>query len=264
MSPEDVQEYDDRFVELLETIWGDGYMSPGGDDEVSLILDGIDLAGGSVLDIGSGLGACAFLMAERFDAGSVVGIDTEARVVDSAAAEAGRRGLGERVRFQPVEPGPLPFGDGEFDFVFSKDSIAHIPDKEGLARELFRVLKPGGMFVASDWMSGADGPMSPPLERYASLLGDHGVGLASPDRYFVALRAAGFEAISYRSRVAWYRELANQERRDLTGPLRGRLEEALGEEMFGHELAVWDALCAALESGDLGPGHWRAARPLRA
>jgi phosphoethanolamine N-methyltransferase len=259
--PQEHQEYDDRFIALLETVWGRGYMSPGGADEVALVLDGLDLAGRAVLDLGCGLGAGAFLIAEHFAAKSVVGIDIEPTVIERATEESARRRLDDRVRFQLVDPGPLPFADGEFDVIFSKDAIAHIPAKEELAEELFRVLAPGGVFAASDWMSGKDGPMSPRLERYASLLGDHGVGLASPDRYFAALRAAGFEQISYRSRISWYRDLANQEIVDLRRPLYGRLADIVGKELLDHEISVWEALCAALETSELGPGHWRAVRP---
>jgi SAM-dependent methyltransferase len=259
--PYERQEYDDRFVSLLEAVWGEGFMSPGGGDEVALILDGLDVAGRAVLDIGCGLGAGTFLIAERYAAKSVVGIDVEATVIEKATHEAARRGLDGRVRFQLVDPGPLPFADSQFDLIFSKDAIAHIPAKDELARELFRVLGPGGVFAASDWMSGADGPMSPGLERYASLLGDHGVGLASPDRYFAALRAAGFEQISYRNRIGWYRALANQEIADLRGPLYEGLADTVGKELLDHEITVWEALCAALETSELGPGHWRATRP---
>ena len=53
----------------------------------------------------------------------------------------------DRCRFRPPR----------FDIVFSKDSIVHIPDKHALMAEVFRVLKPGGRFVASDWLIGHDG-----------------------------------------------------------------------------------------------------------
>jgi hypothetical protein len=43
----------------LEMIWGDGFMSPGGPDEVMRIVAGHDIAGCSVLDIGCGLGGAA-------------------------------------------------------------------------------------------------------------------------------------------------------------------------------------------------------------
>ena len=48
--------YHDRLVGLLERLWGDGWLSPGGPEEVALLLEGNDLDGKSVLDIGCGAG----------------------------------------------------------------------------------------------------------------------------------------------------------------------------------------------------------------
>ena len=48
--------YDDATVDFLEALWGEGYLSPGGPEEVARILAGLDLAGRIVLDIGCGSG----------------------------------------------------------------------------------------------------------------------------------------------------------------------------------------------------------------
>jgi len=61
---------------------------------------------------------------------------------------------------------PVPFPPHTFDIVFSKDSIAHIADKEGLAADVFRLLRPGGWFVASDWLMGHDGEPSLAMREY--------------------------------------------------------------------------------------------------
>jgi len=46
--------YTDEFVDRLEVLWGEGFLSPGGADEVREIVKGIDLAGKSVLATISG------------------------------------------------------------------------------------------------------------------------------------------------------------------------------------------------------------------
>lgn len=48
--------YADEFVDRLETLWGEGFLSPGGATEVGEIVKGIDFADKSVLDIGCGTG----------------------------------------------------------------------------------------------------------------------------------------------------------------------------------------------------------------
>lgn len=258
--PEQTQEYDQRLVLLLEALWGDGYLSPGGDAETALVLDGLDLAGRRVLDIGCGTGGCAFFIDQRFAPASVVGVDVEAGVVEKANADAVARGVHHRVRFVTVEPGPLPFGDGSFDLVFSKDSIVHIADKHAIASEVARVLASGGVFACSDWMKGDDLPKSTALQRYEDLEG-LGFGLASPDVYFAALRAAGFEQIRYTDRTAWLAAKTQAELDELDGPLRPLLEASVGRDFLDHELEVWRALCVVTSGGELGAGHFRAVKP---
>jgi SAM-dependent methyltransferase len=257
--PEQTQEYDQRLVTLLEALWGDGYLSPGGDAETAMVLEGLDLGGRRVLDIGCGTGGCAFFIHTEFGPASVTGIDVEAGVVEAANRAAAERGMASVV-FKAVEPGPLPFADGSFDVVFSKDSIVHIADKHSLAAEIARVLSPGGVFACSDWMKGDDLPKSADLLRYEELEG-LGFGLASPDVYFAALRAAGFRHIRYTDRTAWLAAKTQSELDELDGPLRPQLEASIGRDFLDHELDVWRALCVVTSKGELGSGHFRAVKP---
>jgi phosphoethanolamine N-methyltransferase len=259
MSFEQTQAYDDQLVTLLEALWGKGYLSPGGDEETALVLDGLDLEGKRVLDIGCGTGGAALYLAAHYGA-HVVGADVELGVVEKAKRAAAEKGLEGRVHFEAIRPGPLPFGDATFDVAFSKDAIIHIEDKHGLAREIFRVLRPGGTLAASDWMLGSDAPMSDRLRRYIEAEG-LGFGAASPDAYFAAFRASGFEEVFYRNRTGWYRDQTKEEITALDGPLRAELTQKVGRDFLEHELEVWRLLAAVLDSGEFGPGHWRARKP---
>ena len=138
--------YDQEVIAFLEELWGDGFLSPGGVDEVHRILNGVSIEGKTVIDIGCGSGACAILLAKDYGAKNVVGIDVEKPVCDAAIDRVQLDGASEKVTIKLVEPGPLPFGNEDIDIVFSKDSIIHIPDKETLACEVYRILKPGGYF----------------------------------------------------------------------------------------------------------------------
>jgi phosphoethanolamine N-methyltransferase len=50
-------EYDEAMLALLQIIWGDGFLSPGGAAEITRVLEGVDIAGREVLDVGCGIGA---------------------------------------------------------------------------------------------------------------------------------------------------------------------------------------------------------------
>lgn len=95
-------------------------------------------------------------MIEQHGADYACGIDVEDTVIATARRTAAKAGLQLRIGAVKVVPGPLSFPPQTFDVVFSKDSIVHIPDKHNLMQDMFRVLKPGGLFVASDWLIGHD------------------------------------------------------------------------------------------------------------
>ena len=67
--------YDQQVIAFLEEIWGDGFLSPGGADEVRRVLQGVSIDGKMVIDIGCGSGACAILLAKEYNAKGVIGID---------------------------------------------------------------------------------------------------------------------------------------------------------------------------------------------
>ena len=139
--------YPEPVIGFLEMLWGTGWLSPGGPDELARLLEGEDLAGRHVLDIGCGAGGIDCLLVSQYGAARVTGIDVEQPVLDTAARRARDAGVADKVELVLVSPRPLPFADPSFDVVFSKDSIVHIPDKPALAREVYRVLKPGGVFT---------------------------------------------------------------------------------------------------------------------
>jgi phosphoethanolamine N-methyltransferase len=253
-------EYNEEFVSFLEVIWGEGYLSPGGPDEVARILEGIDLTGLRVLDIGCGTGGIALSLAADYGAAQVIGLDVEDPVLTIARRRAEARGLTDRVEFVKAEPGPLPFGEAEFDFVFSKDAMIHIPDKEALFADVMRILKPGGRFAASDWLSSHDGEPSEIMKSYLVTEGlDFGPG--SPDRYRAALEAAGFEEVRLVNRNAWYAKAARQELADMEGPLYEKGVAAAGNEEADRNIAIWHAMVPALEIGELCPHHLHGRKP---
>ena len=174
------QEYDDDMVALLEAVWGEGFMSPGGSGEVDRFLQGVELSGASVLDIGCGLGGVDLHLVRQHKVGQVTGIDIELDLIRRCQRMAQKQGIAAQSEFVCVAPGPLPFDDCSFDVVTSKDSIIHIADKQALAHDVFRVLKPGGSFAASDWLAGYEGEPSPEMQAYIAAEG-FGFGLASAE-----------------------------------------------------------------------------------
>lgn len=254
------EEYSNSLIDFLEVVWGEGYLSPGGADEVARIVDDIPLDGRRVLDIGCGSGGIAIELVERYGAAEVVGIDIEAGVLERARQRVMKRRLERRIVLQRVEAGPLPFAEADFDAVFSKDSMIHIPEKEMLFDDVFRVLNPGGWFIAGDWLISHDGEPSAEMKHYVSLEG-LSFGMASPRRYHEALARAGFEQITLIDRNPWYLEVARRERDAMAGELYERACEAAGKDLVDHNIETWNAMLTVLESGEHCPHHLRARKP---
>ena len=252
--------YDDDHIAFLEALWGDGYMSPGGPEEVVRLLDGINMSGLTCLDIGCGAGGITVSLVRDYGAGKVIGLDVEEPVCVQARRRVAEADLSERIEIRLVEPGPLPVDDASVDIVFSKDSIVHIPDKELLAREAYRVLKSDGWFVASDWLISHDEEPSPEMHHYLKME-DLDFGMASPVRYRKALELAGFTDIGLVNRNRWYLEEARRELDRLTGPDREAFDAVLGSEAIDDQIKTWRAMIPVISSGEHCPHHFRARKP---
>ena len=254
-----VAQYSDDFIERLHLVWGTGFLSPGGPDEVELIVRGIDLKGALVLDIGCGAGAPAIVLA-RDKGARLVCIDVEPQLIERARRLARDAGVEDRIDFRLVEPGLLPFEAGTFDAVFSKDSFIQIPDKKALYREIVRALKPGGVFAGSDWLSGDDAAEDPVFQKFIHLA-HLSFTMATAAETARIMREVGFEGVETIDRNAWYAEVSGHEVAEIEGPLRERIIEVSNVETYESWLVVRRQLAAATRSGGLRPTHLRGIRP---
>jgi phosphoethanolamine N-methyltransferase len=252
--------YPEPVIGFLELLWGRGWLSPGGPEELAKLLQGEDLKDKNVLDIGCGAGGIDCLLVSEYGAKRVTGIDVEAPVLQTARARAKEAGVANCIELLLVEPGPLPFADQNYDVVFSKDSIVHIADKTALARDAFRVLKPGGVFVTSDWLISHDGEPSVEMQAYLKAE-DLDFGMASPDTYKHALEQAGFVDVRLTNRNPWYREQAREELALLKGGLSEKARRELGDEIVDHNMETWSLMLKVLDTGEHCPHHIRGTKP---
>ncbi len=106
--------------------------------------------GERVLDLGTGTGAVAAKAAALVaDEGFVLAVDISPEMLDRAR----RRSEGGSARFQVREAAAeaIPAGENAFDVILASLSLMYVIDRAAAARELARVLRPGGRLVGAVW-----------------------------------------------------------------------------------------------------------------
>ena len=251
-------EYHDNMVAMLELIWGEGYMAPGGAGNVAKLLQGTDPQGKLILDIGCGLGGPALEMVRTHGA-QVVGIDLEPPLVERARAAARVAGLHEHCRFQQVAPGLLPFADSSFDIVVSSGAITQTDDKSALFAEILRVLRRGGHFSCYEWM-GNGHEHSNDMQYWIELEGLT-YAFETLEQYGNRLSKAGFANVETIDATSWYQREARREYGLLRGELNADLVRLLGRKDADHFIEDWRAMLVVIDSGEMRQGYCRARRP---
>lgn len=102
-----------------------------------------------VLDLGTGTGALALLIARQLGEGQVVGIDPTGAMLSQARENVQGLGLAGRVELCCASAEALPFADASFDAVISSIAMHHTQVQQTL-REIVRILKPAGRLVIAD------------------------------------------------------------------------------------------------------------------
>jgi len=107
----------------------------------------------ALLDLGSGLGGPARLLAGEFGA-DVTGIDLTPGFCRIARALSVHAGCAETTRFCAANALALPFADESFDAIWTEHVAMNIGNRDALYRELLRVTRPGGVLALYDIVAG--------------------------------------------------------------------------------------------------------------
>ncbi|MCY4019519.1 MAG: methyltransferase domain-containing protein [Chloroflexi bacterium] len=113
-----------------------------------------------ILDVAAGTGRLPLLLARnvRFH-GHVIGLDHSRKMLAIAASKIMRERFGKFISLARGDAMDLPFPDAAFDAVACLESLEFFPDPDAALAELARVLRPGGLLLATNrihtrWMPG--------------------------------------------------------------------------------------------------------------
>jgi SAM-dependent methyltransferase len=182
---------------------GTADIHPLGARATQALIDALDVrAGQRVLEIGCGTGNTAILIASSADV-DAVGIDILPEMLAAARKRVLWAGGIDRVHLLQASGYSLPFGSRSFDRVYA-ESVLGFQDRDQAERmlaEVFRALKPGGLFVANEaiWKEGvSQAAVDGILDRS---LDDFGLGQASPQSWHLTdwlklMGQVGFDVLS--------------------------------------------------------------------
>ena len=103
-----------------------------------------------ILDIAAGTGEPGFSIAALLKGGKVIMTDLADGMLDIARERASKKHI-TNVEFQACDVCDLPFADNTFDGVSCRMGFMFFPDMFLAAKEILRVLKPGGRIATSVW-----------------------------------------------------------------------------------------------------------------
>ena len=150
--------------------------------------------GDVVIDLGSGAGNDAFIARhETGETGKVIGIDFTREMIQKARHNTEVRGF-NNVEFRQGDIEKMPVTANTADVVVSNCVLNPVPNKDGVVKEIYRVLKPGGHFSISDIVLVGElpGEIKSAAEMYAGCV----AGAIQKVEYLQLIENNGFKNIT--------------------------------------------------------------------
>jgi arsenite methyltransferase len=146
--------------------------------------------GDVVVDLGSGAGNDAFIARhETGESGKVIGIDFTPAMIEKARKNAELRGF-NNVEFRQGDIESMPLTSNVADVIVSNCVLNLVPNKDGVIKEIFRVLKPGGHFSISDIV--LVGSLPPNIQNAAEMYAGCISGAIQKQVYLELIEQNGF------------------------------------------------------------------------
>jgi ubiquinone/menaquinone biosynthesis C-methylase UbiE len=150
--------------------------------------------GDVVIDLGSGAGNDAFIARnETGKTGKVIGIDFTPAMIERARQNNEVRGF-NNVEFRQGDIEKMPVTANTADVIVSNCVLNLVPNKDGVIKEIYRVLKPGGHFSISDIV--LEGQLPKEIREAAEMYAGCVAGAIQKQVYLELIKANGFKDIT--------------------------------------------------------------------
>jgi ubiquinone/menaquinone biosynthesis C-methylase UbiE len=129
---------------------------------------------------------------ETGESGKVIGIDFTPKMIERARMNAEARGF-NNVEFREGDIEHMPITANVADVIVSNCVLNLVPNKDGVFKDMYRVLKPGGHFSISDVV--LQGALPEGLRKDAEMYAGCVSGAIQKEVYLELINANGFENV---------------------------------------------------------------------
>jgi demethylmenaquinone methyltransferase/2-methoxy-6-polyprenyl-1,4-benzoquinol methylase len=139
-------------------------------------------ADASVLDVATGTGDMAVLLARYLPYARITGVDISAGMLEVGRQKLARLKLDGRIALQPGDCETLPFSGDSFDAITVAFGVRNFENLENGLREMRRVLKPGGKLVVLEFSQPRTPVICQLYRAYMRRIAPRIAGIAASDR----------------------------------------------------------------------------------
>ena len=113
----------------------------------------------TILDVATGTGDLAIALAEKIPQAKITGFDLSAGMLEHGRKKVSAKNLSQRIDMIQGDAENMPFADNSFDAITVAFGVRNFENLDNGLREIYRVLKPGGIFVILEFSMPEQFPM---------------------------------------------------------------------------------------------------------
>lgn len=189
-APAAVQGWSADRPQILQIIWGEGEVAPGGEYLNKMMVAPLGLqADHSVLDLAAGLGNFARLLAHKFNL-YVTGMEADPQLAAAGMALSTHQGKAKHASVAPYDLVSFT-AEKHYDVVIARELFFRVPDKKAFFTQLAKSLKPKGQVVFTDYVVEPTDRNQTPILEWLGF--EAGAAPLAMEELKEALKAAGLD-----------------------------------------------------------------------
>jgi len=214
-------------------------------------------SGQHVLDVCSALGAPARHIAKKYGV-KVTGLDFT-RTMNAKAIERNKAaGLDNLITIVDGNALDMPFKKDTFDVIWGQEAWCYVTDKDLLARECFRVLKPGGKIGFTDWVITGEVEDDLLAKLYESMAFPY---METFKGWQEVLKKAGFRVLDAKDQTEEYAKCFDDYKKMVEVDLKPTIVKNFGQDLFGFATGLVNLWRDAAHAHKVGRGFYIGEKP---